>query len=153
MACSNLARTFPLNRPSTEGYVRNSIDTIFLVDDEDDSHFVTKLVLRKAGFTGTLSCSTSAEEGFLALRSAPSPPDLLLVDINMPGSGGFDLLRACEEHGLLPNGHTMVMVFSSSNRPQDLEAARRLSSVHGYVEKALTVERFNELIRQRALRA
>lgn len=133
--------------------MRKAISTIYLIDDEEDSHFVTKLVLRKAGFQGRLSCFTTALEGLNALRRAGSPPDLMLVDINMPGSGGFEFVRACEAAGLLPNGHTTVLMFSSSNRPQDMEAARSLVSVEGYVEKVLTVERFQEIVEQRNRRA
>jgi CheY-like chemotaxis protein len=133
--------------------VRTVISTIYLIDDEEDSHFVTKLVLRKAGFTGRLSCFTTAAEGFAALRDAHEPPDLILIDINMPVMGGFDLVRQCEQHGLLPNGHTTVLMFSSSNRPQDLEAARSLTSVEGYVEKVLTVDRFREILEARSRRA
>lgn len=129
------------------------IDNIFLIDDEDDSHFVTKLVLRKAGFTGKLSCFTSAKEGFDGLKNASALPEVLLVDINMPDTGGFEFLRACERNGLLPNGHTTVLMFSSSNRPQDIEAARQFTSVDGYVEKTLTVERYEQLVAQRRGRA
>ena len=129
------------------------IDNIFLIDDEDDSHFVTKLVLRKAGFKGQLFCFASAKEGFEGLKNATALPEVLLVDINMPETGGFEFLSACERNGLLPNGHTTVLMFSSSNRPQDIEAAQRFASVDGYVEKTLTVERYEQLVAQRRLRA
>jgi DNA-binding NtrC family response regulator len=39
-----------------------AIGHILLVDDEDDCNFVTRLVLKKAGFTGRLTCLTSAEQ-------------------------------------------------------------------------------------------
>ena len=124
----------------------DQIRHIFLIDDEDDSHFVTKLVLRKAGFAGRLSLFSSAAEALVALRIATEPPDVILVDINMPGTNGFEFVGACENEGLLPNGHSSVVMFSGSNRPQDMEAARRFSSVKGYVEKALTVERFQQIV-------
>jgi len=50
--------------------VPDQIRHIFLIDDEDDSHFVTKLVLRKAGFEGRLSLFSSATEALVALRAA-----------------------------------------------------------------------------------
>lgn len=131
-----------------QAIVSRSIDHIFLIDDEDDSHFVTKLVLRKAGFNGTLSSFTSAGKALEALRATEAPPDLILVDINMPAMGGFEFVGVCESEGLLPNGHSSVIMFSSSNRPQDMEAARRFASVNGYVEKTLTVERFEHIVAQ-----
>ena len=123
-----------------------NITHIFLIDDEDDSHFVTKLVLRKAGFEGRLSLFASATDAIEVLRTMADPPDVILVDINMPGTNGFEFVELCENEGLLPNGHSSVVMFSGSNRPQDVEAARRYPSVKGYVEKALTVERFHHIV-------
>ncbi len=133
--------------------VEKTIEHIYLIDDEEDSHFVTRLVLKKAGYAGRVSVFHTAPEAYEALRSAPTPPDLILVDINMPGVNGHEFVRMCEQHALLPNGRTSVVMFSSSTRPQDMEAARGHASVAGFLEKALTVDRFNQiqlLHRQRA---
>jgi CheY-like chemotaxis protein len=121
---------------------------ILLVDDEDDCNFVTKLVLKKAGHTGQLTCFTSAEEAIDYLRLGQEAPDIMFVDINMPRVTGFELLETCEAEGLLPNGHTSVVMFSSSNRPADHDKALSFRSVIGYVEKALTVDSFERVATQ-----
>ncbi|MCB0771155.1 MAG: response regulator, partial [Flavobacteriales bacterium] len=118
---------------------------ILLVDDEDDCNFVTKLVLKKAGHTGRLTCFTSAEEAIDYLRQGQEAPDLMFVDINMPRVTGFEMLETCEAEGLLPNGYTSVVMFSSSNRPADHDKALSFRSVIGYVEKALTVESYERV--------
>ena len=121
------------------------IGHILLVDDEDDCNFITKLVLKKAGFQGKLSCYTSAQEALRSLQDG-AVPDMMFVDINMPGLNGFELIEAAESEGLLPNGSTSVVMFSSSNRPSDLEKALSFRSVIGYVEKALTVENYERMV-------
>ncbi len=121
------------------------IDHILLVDDEDDCNFVTKLVLKKAGFRGKLTCFTSADDAIRFLQNGGTP-DLMFVDINMPGTNGFDLLTMVENEGILPNTITSVIMFSSSNRPTDLEKALSFRSVIGYVEKALTVENYERMV-------
>jgi len=120
---------------------------ILLVDDEEDCNFVTKLVLKKAGYTGRLTCFTSADEALIFMREGMDPPDIMFVDINMPRVNGFEFLAACEEEKLLPNDLTSVIMFSSSNRPVDLERARSFRSVIGYVEKALSVNSFEGVLR------
>ena len=87
--------------------VPTDIGHILLVDDEDDCNFVTRLVLKKAGHTGRLTCFTSADEALAYLRNGTEAPDIMFVDINMPKLTGFDLLTICESEGLLPNGCTV----------------------------------------------
>ena len=60
------------------------------------------------------------------MRTSDDLPDLMFVDINMPRVNGFELLHTCEAEGLLPNGITSVVMFSSSNRPADLEQSALL---------------------------
>lgn len=123
-----------------------AISHVLLVDDEDDCNFVTKLVLQKAGYTGRVTCFTSAEEAIAFLRDCVDLPDIMFVDINMPRINGFELLTMCEAEELLPNGITSVVMFSSSNRPADLDQALSFRSVIGYVEKALTVDGFHHVV-------
>jgi CheY-like chemotaxis protein len=111
--------------------IQIDLDHILLVDDEDDCNFVTKLVLKKAGFQGRISCYTSAVEALAFMRTRADLPDVIFVDINMPRMNGFEFLTICEEEGLLPNGQSTVIMFSSSNRPADLEQALSFSSVIG----------------------
>lgn len=126
--------------------IERDVDHILLVDDEDDCNFVTKLVLKKAGYTGRVTCFTSAEESLDFMRRKDDLPDLMFVDINMPRVNGFQFLEICESEELLPNGLTSVVMFSSSNRPADLEKALSFRSVKGYVEKALSVDSFERVL-------
>lgn len=121
-------------------------DHILLIDDEDDCNFVTRLVLKKAGYTGKLTCFTSADDALVFMRTGTDIPDMMFVDINMPRTNGFEFLHTCEREGLLPNGTTSVIMFSSSNRPADLDRARSFRSVIGYVEKALTVNAYEQMV-------
>ena len=140
---------------NTASSVHADIRHIILVDDEEDCHFVTRLVLKKAGYTGRITWFTRPEEALSAMRQEEQGPELMFVDINMPGMNGFEFLEHCEQEGVLPNGHTAVVMFSSSNRAQDLDRARRFRSVIDYVEKALTVDAFQHIVetRDRILRS
>ncbi len=150
--CRNLALRTALQRAEMTMYppIDIAVSHIMLVDDEDDCNFVTKLVLKKAGFSGRITCFTNAEETLAFLRKGSEIPDIMFVDINMPRINGFELLSTCEAGKLLPNGITSVVMFSSSNRPMDLDQALSFRSVIGFVEKALTVEGFHNVLNDHA---
>ena len=115
---------------------------VMVVDDEDDYHLITRLMLRKAGFSGKLSAFLNPEEALDHLHTSTDHPDILFVDINMPSTDGFQFLERCEERNLLSPDFTTVIMCSSSNRPVDMEMARKAHGVRAYVEKPLTHEQF-----------
>lgn len=118
---------------------------VMIVDDEDDYHLITRMMLKKAGFTGRFSAFLDPMEAIEHLRSTGERPDLLLVDINMPGTDGFEFLRSCQKDSLLECSETTVVMCSSSNRPVDMEQANRTGCVQEYVEKPLTAEQFTRI--------
>lgn len=126
---------------------------IMLVDDEDDYHLITRLMLRKAGFKGKLSAFLDPAEAMDHLRNSDSQPDLLLVDINMPATDGFQFLESCNRDTLIECDATTVVMCSSSNRPVDMQMARDVSCVREYIEKPLTTEQFTRIAREHLQRS
>ena len=123
----------------------NAVHHVVLIDDEGDCTFVSKLVLKKAGYNGRITCFTSGAEALDWFRTVAEAdrPDLVFVDIHMPVMNGFQLLEACGREGIFPNGHSTVIMFSGSILPIDIERARAFAFVSDYAEKALDVERFH----------
>jgi two-component system alkaline phosphatase synthesis response regulator PhoP len=63
---------------------------ILAVEDEEDIRELIRFNLEKEGFM--VECAATGED---ALRSAAvNPPDLILLDLMLPGIGGFDVCRA-----------------------------------------------------------
>lgn len=75
-----------INRPVFPG-----IRTILIVDDERPARSELKRMLRELGMPGTLRESASVSDALSA--TLYDRPDLILLDIQMPGGSGFDLLR------------------------------------------------------------
>ena len=70
-------------------------------------------------------------------------PEVVILDLNLPGSGGLDLLRRL----LIEDPKTKVLIFSMHTTP--LYVARALQAgAKGYVSKSAGAEELVEAIRQ-----
>jgi len=68
--------------------------TILLVEDFDDTRLMMKLWLMRRGYR-----VVEAEDGEAAIELAQSQrPDLIIMDMMMPGLGGLDATRQIREH-------------------------------------------------------
>ncbi len=95
---------------------------IMLIDDNPaEIHFV-KFALKQANINARLLTARDAEEGLNILSALKhNPPDLLLVDINMPGISGFDCLNEISK--MIPLNDLLVVVYSTSNYKVDISKA------------------------------
>jgi CheY-like chemotaxis protein len=62
---------------------------VLFVDDNIDLHRVMQALLRLAGHEGV--CVASGEEALSNINAAP--PDIVLLDLMMPGISGLDVLQ------------------------------------------------------------
>jgi DNA-binding response OmpR family regulator len=87
---------------------------ILAADDDADLLALIAFSLRQAGFQ-----VVTAADGSGALRSfASSPPDLVLLDINMPAPDGLNVCRSIREHSRVP-----IVMLTARDREDDLVAA------------------------------
>jgi two-component system nitrate/nitrite response regulator NarL len=85
----------------------------------------------------------SAEEGVVLATSLK--PDLVLMDLNMPGSSGLDALKQIKESGV----DTQVIMLTVSDAEQDFIKAVR-AGAEGYLLKDSEPEEILEKLRQAA---
>ena len=95
---------------------------ILIVDDQEDVRLALSLTLQDAGHA--VFEASSGEE---AIEEAiVIQPDLVLMDIAMPGLDGFSALRALKEQ---PATHsTPVLMLTAMDRTEQRERARVLGA-------------------------
>ena len=118
----------------------NTTDEILVVDDVPASLRLLEGILVGAGYRVRL-----ATDGELALRSAKiQPPGLVLLDIRMPGMGGYEVCRRLKEDeqtrsvpiiflSILENEHEKVKAFQVGGVDyitKPIRAAEVLARVH-----------------------
>jgi DNA-binding NarL/FixJ family response regulator len=62
-------------------------------------------------------------------------PDVVLLDVHLPGGGGVEVMRRCQRHGQSPD--TRYLAVSVSDAAEDVIATIR-GGARGYVTKTIT---------------
>ena len=111
----------PLKRvPKTEWHV-------LLVDDDDDyAHIIERALRTAAGVPVEIRRARTGGEALAVLRDFV--PDLLLLDLKMPGMGGHEALEAMKGDDVLRS--VPVAILSSSDRDDDIAKSYGLGGNH-----------------------
>jgi twitching motility two-component system response regulator PilG len=84
--------------------------SILIIDDEQSFLLTLELVLKSAGYN--VLTATDGEEGLIKMKD--SRPDLVLLDIMMPGMGGLETLKMMKAH---PDFKKTPVLLMSGARP------------------------------------
>ena len=120
---------------------------ILLVEDDIADQKLIKTSLRSEKIANELYSVQTGEEGldFLYRRgnySNGTPrPDLILLDLNMPGMGGKEFLRRVKEDEEVKE--IPVVILTTSDAERDIIDSYKLQA-SGYVHKPVTLEEFKE---------
>ena len=89
----------------------SSIKRILIVDDSPTERYFLAELLTKKGFT--TSVAESADEALLKVKA--QPPDLILLDVVMPGQNGFQLTRQLTRD---PETQNIPIIMCTSKQQQ-----------------------------------
>ena len=118
-----------------------AIKNVLVVDDSPtDAHVVTG-ILEKNGFT--VISAASGEEGVEVAKA--QKPDLVLMDVVMPGMSGFEATRAISKDP--ETSHIPVIICSGHSALIDDEKARQYG-IAAYVSKPITMRELATTIRE-----
>ncbi len=128
--------------------------TVLLVEDNPDDRELAMLAFEEVGLRkGVVACE-DAKQALEQLRKweqepdtggVPRPPDLILLDIKLPGDDGFRVLQAVRANQF--TRYVPVIMLSSSSEQSDVIKSYQLGA-NGYIRKPVNFERFVEVARE-----
>jgi CheY-like chemotaxis protein len=111
---------------------------IFLIDDNTIDLLISRKLLLKHDSELTVIEFSKAQEAVAALQNPEEAlPDLVLLDLNMPGMNGWEFLEAVKPLDRPPK---RVFILTSSLDERDKAMATNYPSVKGYITKPLNPE-------------
>ncbi len=121
-----------------------------LVDDNKSDNFFHERVIRKCNAANTIVTKESGQEALDYLKGRTDlkngNPDLIFLDINMPGMNGWEFL---EEYKKLDKNlkNTMVVVMlTTSDNSDDKIQAKTTGVLSDFKTKPLTKEMLEDVL-------
>lgn len=106
---------------------------ILLVDDDKFLLDMYAMKFSKSGYE--VKTADSTDVGLKTIRDGYTP-DIMLVDIVMPGMDGLELVAAVRKDKLIPNA--VIIMLTNQGSSDDIARSVKLA-VDGYIVKATTI--------------
>jgi CheY-like chemotaxis protein len=124
---------------------------VLLIEDDPGDQKLVRYALKFQQHQSNLQIVGTGEEALEYLRRCKEGdestqwPDIILLDLNMPGMGGkkfLQYMKTDEQFCTIP-----VVIVSTSDSQQDIEDSYRLHAA-GYVQKSSSLDKLQRTIRK-----
>lgn len=126
------------------------IRCILLVDDDPDDNFLHQLIINESKLCEQVRISDSGPKALQYLTVTDHPdyvrPDVLVLDINMPGMNGFEFLEEYDKLDSQLKSSIVVLMLTTSLNPSDKLKASFWTDIKAYRTKPLTGAMIQEIV-------
>jgi CheY-like chemotaxis protein len=133
--------------------MKNKLNCILLIDDDEPTNFLNKMILEGVGCAETIEVADSGKGALEYLENAcngngVSSPDLIFLDINMPAMNGWEFLDHYSNLEKEHKANVVIVMLTTSLNPDDRAKADKISDVSGFETKPLTAEKLRAILKK-----
>ena len=126
------------------------VNCILLVDDNEADNLFHTRTIHKAEVCKHLEIATGGQEALDYLEKCGDEghprPDLIFLDINMPGMNGFEFLEEYAKLDSKVKSKMVVFMLTSSLMPEDNEKAMKTGEISEFLNKPLTIKMVHDIV-------
>lgn len=114
---------------------------VLLIDDDDIVNSINSVIIKHAKFADEVQSINSvpnAIDSLSQMKSSGNVPEVIFLDLNMPGHDGWDFIDEYQKLGI--NGSTKVIMLTSSISLKDEERASSSDCITAFISKPLSPE-------------
>jgi len=112
-----------------------------IVEDEEKSRELLLKKIQMCNIPDIICCGMASNANEALLLAKMTPPNFILLDINLPGKSGFDLIRELELEGIIPE-----VIFTSAHTEKEILLKALKQSPVTYLVKPIDLDELEEAI-------
>ena len=132
--------------------MKQKLNTILLIDDDEATNFIHDMVIKQADVTQNIVAVQSGKDALSFLTQKQEgqhrKPELIFLDINMPGMNGWEFLEEYKKLDDEQKGGIVNVMLTTSLKPDDEAKAKSIESVKTFLHKPLSIEMIHRVIRE-----
>lgn len=110
---------------------------VMIIDDSAMDLLNSRISISESNFAETVLVQNTAAGALHYLEMGDDLPEVIFLDINMPGLSGFDFLREFSKLDIAVRTQCKVVMLSSSSSKEDIQNAEADMHVNRYIVKPL----------------
>lgn len=128
----------------------NALNKVLLIDDSESDNFVHSRLLKKENIAEEIVIKYSADDALnylstLVEKKYPQP-ELIFLDINMPGMNGWEFLEHYEKLEIEQKGGIVITMLTTSSSDSDRAKASTNILINRFENKPLTKKRLYDIL-------
>lgn len=118
---------------------------ILLIDDDDATNFLNKVIISKTNVTEEIIPFQKAVNALEYIQKSDNVPEIIFLDINMPLMDGWEFMKVYEKLPENKKGSIIIMLTSSIN-PDDKKKSIDYKHISGFETKPLSFETVEKIV-------
>ncbi|OQP67532.1 response regulator [Niastella populi] len=136
--------------------MKAAVNSILLIEDDEATNFLNQVIINECNCFKSIHISINAKDALEYLMAIGKDnncnsiklPGIILLDINLPGMDGWEFLDHYGKLNLWGFNKTIVVVLTISPIEKNLCKIRDYDYLNDYLEKPLTFEKLNYILRK-----
>lgn len=130
----------------------NKLNCVLLIDDDEPTNYFNEMILEDAECAENVITVTGGSDALDYLRLCAAGketyPDVIFLDINMPGMNGWEFLEEYEKLDFPEMRGVVVVMLTTSLNPDDEARAMNIDDVKKFMIKPMSVDGVHQIVKE-----